>query len=185
MGEPRMVGCYDYVTRAYEDVCTLLRREPLDLLQRATNSASSRARSRATSLRVELVGLEISVDVRLDVRRVRDRVAVAGASPELRIDLAWEAIRNAALFPSMLAELLVWPLSARETQIVLRGAYWTPLGPLGTALDATVGHRTAEAALRHFLSDVVEQLQCELPPLDSPRAAASSELSRSPLGTDS
>ena len=174
MGEPRTIGCYDYVTRAYEDVCTLLRQEPLDLLQRATTSASARARSLASSLRVQLADLEISVDVRLHVRRIRDRKTIAGLLPVLRIDLTWEAVRHPALFPSMFAELSVSPLSARETQIELRGAYWTPMGLLGTAFDAALGHRIAEAALHRFLDDLVEQLQCELPPLDSPRGRAES-----------
>ena len=167
MGEPRMVGCYQYVNRGYEDVGTLLRREPLDLLQRATTTASARARSLATSLRVELAGLEVSVDVRLHVRGIRDGETIAGV-PSLRIELTWEAIHNPALFPSMLAELLVRPLSARETQIEIQGVYWTPMGPIGTAFDAALGHHIAEAAVHRFLSDVVEQLRCELPPLDSP-----------------
>jgi hypothetical protein len=185
MGEPRTVGCYDYVTRAYEDVCTLLRQEPLELLQRATTSASARARSLATTLRVELAGLEISVDVRLHVRRIRDHETLAGVLPALRIDLTWEAIHNPALFPSMFAELLVWPLSARETQMELRGAYWPPMGLLGTAFDAALGHRIAEAALHRFLGDLVEQLQCELPPLDSPRGRAESGPPRSTPRSDS
>ena len=76
----------------------------------------------------------------------------------------------------MLAELLAWPLSARDTQIELRANYWTPMSPLGTAFDAIIGHRIAEAALHHFLSDLVDQLQCELPPLDSPRGRVESEV---------
>ena len=116
MGEPKAVGCYDYVTRPYEDVCALLRREPLNLLQRATTSAAARAQSLATSLRVELAGLEVGVDVRLCVRHIRDHETLAGVLPALRIELTWEAIDHPALFPSMLAELLVWPLSERETQ---------------------------------------------------------------------
>lgn len=174
MGEPRMVGCYQTVNRAYEDVSMLLRREPLDLLQRATTTASARARSLATSLRVELAGLEVSVDVRLYVRGIRDGEKIAGVLPALRIELTWEAIHNRALFPSMLAEILVWPPSARETQIEIHGVYWTPMGPIGTALDAAVGHRIAEAAVYRFLSDVVAQLHRELPPLDSPRGKAES-----------
>jgi hypothetical protein len=181
MGEPRMVRCYQTVNRAYEDVSMLLRREPLDLLQRATTTASARARSLATSLRVELVGLEVSVDVRLYVRGIRDGEKMAGVLPALRIELTWEAIHNRALFPSMLAELLVWPPSARETQIEIHGVYWTPMGPIGTALDAAVGHRIAEAAVYRFLSDVVEQLHCELPPLDSPRGKQNHGRPRWPL----
>jgi hypothetical protein len=163
MGEPRAVGCYEYVTRSYDDVSTLLRREPLELLQRATTSASARAQSLATSMRVELAGLEVSVDVRLCIRRIRDHETLAGVLPALRIEFSWEAIHSPALFPSMLAELLVWPLSTRVTQIEIHGSYWTPMGPLGTAIDIAVGHRIAEATVHRFLGDVVEQLRCELP----------------------
>ncbi len=102
------------------------------------------------------------------VRGIRDGETIAGM-PVLRIELTWEAIHNPALFPSMLAELSVLALSARETQIEIQGVYWTPMGPIGTAFDAAVGHHIAEAAMHRFLSDVVEQLHCELPPLDSPR----------------
>jgi hypothetical protein len=175
MGGPKAVGCYDYVTRTYEDVCALLRREPLDLLQRATTSAAARAQSLATSLRVELAGLEIGVDVRLCVRHICDHETLAGVLPALRIELTWEAINRPALFPSMLAELLVWPLSERETQIEIHGAYWTPMGPLGTAFDMAVGHRIADASVHRFLSDLVEQLRCELPPVASAQARAESK----------
>ena len=98
MSEPKAVGCYDYVTGPYEDVWTLLRREPLALLQRATTSAAARAQSLATSLRVELAGLEIGVAVRLSIRDIRDHETLAGVLPALRIELSWEAINRPALF---------------------------------------------------------------------------------------
>jgi len=161
-----MVGCYRYVERSYEDVAARLRPDPLDLLQRATTSASARAKSLATSLRVEVAGLEICVDVRLYVRRVRDRNDDGRASPGLCLDISWEALNNPGLFPSMLAELSVWPVSACETQIDFKGAYWTPMGPLGAAIDAALGHRIAEAAVHRFLEDLVEQLRSDLPALE-------------------
>ncbi len=167
MGEPKAVGCYDYVTRSYQDVGALLSREPLDLLQRATTSAAARARSLATSLRVQWAGLEVGVDVRLFVRGIRDDKTLAGVLPSLRIELTWEAMNSPSLFPAMLAELVVWPLSAHETQIEIQGGYWTPMGPLGTAFDMAIGHQIAEATVRRFLSDLVEQLHHELPPMAS------------------
>lgn len=166
MSEPGMVGCYQHVKRPYEDVAARMRRDPLDLLQRATTTASARARSLATSLRVEVAGLEICVDVRLYVRRVRDKKDDAGASPGLCLDVTWEALKNPALFPSMLAELSVWPVSECETQIDFKGAYWAPMGPLGAAIDAALGHRIAEAAVHRFLEDLVEQLRSDLPALE-------------------
>ncbi len=175
MGEPKAVGCYDYVAGSYEDVCALLGRAPLDLLQRATTSAAARAQSLATSLRVQLAGIEIGVDARLCVRGIHEHETIAGVLPSLRIELTWEAMHSPSLFPSMLAELVVWPLSAHETQIEIQGAYWTPMGPLGTAFDMAVGHQVAEATVHRFLSDLVEQLRCELPPEASRRTSACTE----------
>jgi hypothetical protein len=162
MSEPRTVGCYDYVNRPFQDVRALLSREPLGLLQRATTSASARARSLATTLRVDVGGVAFSVDVRVHIRAVRDEL-VSGALPALRIELTWEAISHPLLFPSMLAHLLIWPLSARETQVEVQGSYWIPMGHFGNAFDAAIGHNIVEATVLRFLSDVLEEIRCELP----------------------
>lgn len=63
----------------------------------------------------------------------------------------------------MTAELSLWPLTSTETQLEILGAYRPPLGIVGNALDAAVGHRLAEATVHRFLDDVVEQLRRELP----------------------
>jgi hypothetical protein len=77
--------------------------------------------------------------------------------------LSWEAARAAAIFPSMRAELSAWPLATTETQLEIEGTYTPPLGMVGNALDALLGHRLAEAAVHRFLEDVVEHLRHELP----------------------
>jgi hypothetical protein len=163
MTEPRMVRSFQYVNRSYQEVCALLLREPLDVLQRATTSASKRTKSLATSLRVTLSAVEISVDVRLFIRHIREDLALDGSSRTLRLQLTWEAMTNPGLFPSMLAELSVGELSGTETQIEIHGAYWTPMGPLGAVIDAAVGHRLAEAVVHRFLVDLVEQIRSDLP----------------------
>ena len=60
-------------------------------------------------------------------------------------------------------EMSAWPLSATETQIEIAGEYRPPLGVVGNAIDAAVGHRIAEASVHRFLEDVVEQIRRELP----------------------
>jgi hypothetical protein len=82
-----------------------------------------------------------------------------GRSPMLRISLSWQAEKHAALFPVMSAELSVYPLSSGETQLDLLGRYQPPMGPLGTAIDALVGHRVAEATVHRFLQDVADYLK--------------------------
>ena len=163
MAEPRTLRCYQYVNRSYESVRELLHRDPLKLLQRATTSAAARASTLITNLRVQLAGIDIGVDVRVSVRRIRDQEAGASGAPVTRVELGWEATRMPALFPSMLAEVSAYPLSATETQLEIEGSYWPPFGPLGTAIDATVGHRIAEASVHRLLEDLVEQLKDELP----------------------
>jgi hypothetical protein len=163
MSEPRKLRCYQYVDRPYTQVRALLRGQPLELLQKATTSAAARARSVAANLKVDLGGIEIGVNVRPHVVRIGDQEGVAGLSPVTCVQFSWEAARTPALFPLMRAELSLWPLSSTETQIEIEGAYEPPLGTLGNAIDAVVGHRIAEASVHRFLDDVVEQIRREIP----------------------
>jgi hypothetical protein len=163
MSEPRKLRCYQYVDRTYTQVRALLCGQPLEVLQKATTSAAARAKSVAANLKVDLGGIEIGVDVRPHVVHIRDEEGVAGLSPVTHVRLNWEAARAPALFPLMRAELSLWPLSSTETQLEIEGAYQPPLGALGNAIDALVGHRIAEASVHSFLEDVVEQIRREIP----------------------
>ena len=62
----------------------------------------------------------------------------------------------------MSAELRVYPLSFTETQVELVGNYDPPMGALGTALDAVLGHRIAEASVHRFVRAIVERLRQDL-----------------------
>jgi len=169
MAQPQTIRGYQYLTRPYEEVRPLLLRDPLDLLQRATTSASARVGALATSLRVKLGSLEVSVDVRLYIRGIREEGSLDGVARALRLELTWEAMQTPALFPSMLAELVVRPRSSTETQIEIHCSYWTPMGPIGAAIDALAGHRLAEQVVYRFLIDLVEQLRSDLRVQDSAR----------------
>jgi hypothetical protein len=94
---------------------------------------------------------------------VREEEWIPGLSPVTRVSLRWEAARASALFPAMKARLSAWPLYADETQLEIDGDYTPPLGLVGNALDALVGHRIAEAAVHQFLEDVIEQIKREIP----------------------
>ena len=163
MRQPSKVRCYQYVNRPFGEVRELLRQRALTLLQRATTSASARASEVGASLHAGAGAIDVSVDVRIHLHAVRDEEGVAGMSPITRITLGWEAARATALFPVMKAELSFWPLTATETQLEIEGTYHPPLGLVGDAADAAVGHRVAEATVHRFLDDVVEQIRRELP----------------------
>jgi hypothetical protein len=162
MSEPRNLRCYDYVNRPYPAVRKLFTERALDIFRRGTTSAAQRSKAVAASLHASFAGIDISVDIDVEVQGMREEEGVAGLSPVTRITLSWEAERGAALFPIMNAELSFWPLPSGETQLELEGAYRPPLGLLGSALDAAVGHRIAEAAVHRFLHDVIEQVRVDV-----------------------
>jgi hypothetical protein len=163
MAQPHELRCYDYVNRPYAVVRDALRGDLGGIFERATKSATGRAHALAANLKVDLGALEVGTDVVIRVLGVEERdQGPVGRSPTTFIELRWNAARAAALFPSMEAELIVYPLSRDETQIELHGRYTPPLGAVGSALDSLVGHRLADASVHRFVTDVAGLLRSEL-----------------------
>jgi hypothetical protein len=114
-------------------------------------------------LKVDVGPLEIGTDVAIEVIGVEEREeGPSGRTPTTVIGLRWKAARATALFPSMDAELIVYPLSRNETQLELHGLYSPPLGAVGSALDSLIGYRIADASVHRFISDVAGFLRDEL-----------------------
>ncbi|HXX67969.1 MAG TPA: hypothetical protein VEK07_12335 [Polyangiaceae bacterium] len=164
MSEPRSLHCYEYIERSYENVRGLLHKDATKLLQRATSSAATRSQEILASLHLHVAGIEIGVDVRVFVQRIREQNAASGELVATRLELSWEAAHMPALFPVMLAEVTARPLSPTETQLDVDGCYWPPLGPIGAIIDAVGGHRIAEATVHRFLTDLAAQIRHELAP---------------------
>jgi hypothetical protein len=164
MAKPHELRCYEYVNRPYAVVRDALRADVGGLFARATKGAAGRAHNLAAYLHVELAGLEVGADIAIELgtaQEVPDGSPVGG--PATKLPLKWKAAKAAAIFPSMEAELVVYPLSKEETQLDLHGLYRPPLGAVGNALDSLVGHRVADASVHQFLRDVAGLLRTELP----------------------
>jgi hypothetical protein len=161
MGE---VNYYGYVERPYASVRTLLLRDPEQLLQRATASGARRAEGVYAEIRTG-GALKMSMDVAVHVDRAYDGEPVDGQAEltSTHLDLSWKAASAPALFPLMHAKLSAWPVTPMETQISIEGHYEPPLGLVGAAVDAVIGHRLAQASVQRFLDDVVEYVRrtCE------------------------
>ncbi|HZX41460.1 MAG TPA: hypothetical protein VFE93_06435 [Myxococcaceae bacterium] len=161
MAESREVRCYDYVTVPYDRVRELLRSDAAGIFARATATASDRARELLATLRLNVGPVEVGVDVRLEIADVTDEVTATG-DPRTRLDFTWQATQSAGFFPTMEATLSAYPLSPGETQLDLHGRYRPPLGAVGSAIDAAVGHRVAEATVLRLLRDVRTAIITEL-----------------------
>jgi hypothetical protein len=160
--------CYEYVNRPYGIVREALVADSRGVFQRATLGAADRASAVAANLRVEIGVLEVGADITMHVGGVEERPSSpVGSGPMTKIRLEWQAAHSAGLFPAMSAELSIYALSPYETQLDLRGEYRPPLGAVGGALNALIGHRVAEASVHRFLKDVAVLLKETLPTPES------------------
>jgi len=129
------------------------------VFQSATKAAASRAQSIASELQIDMGGIRIEADIRVSVKNIEVKDHEVMSGPATRLHLEWEAARLPRLFPLMKADLSIYPITATETQLDFNGLYEPPLGPLGKALNAMVGHRIAEVSVRRFVSDLAGYLR--------------------------
>jgi hypothetical protein len=159
MSKGREIHCYDYVNHPYEQVRAALSEDAPSVFQSATKAAASRAQSVASELRIDVGGIAIEADIRVSVSNIEVKEREGMTGPVTRLQIEWEAAKMPRLFPLMKADLSIYPLTATETQLDFEGLYEPPLGPLGKALNAVVGHRIAEASVHRFVTDVAEHLR--------------------------
>ncbi len=158
MSTGREIRCFDYVNHPYEQVREILSKNAAAVFQAATKSAASRARTVASELRLDVGGFALEAEIIISVTKIEQRTSEMGA-PVTRLDLEWHAAKMPSLFPLMKAGLSIYPLTSTETQLDFSGVYEPPLGAVGKALNAVVGHRIAEVSVHRFISDVGEYLR--------------------------
>ncbi len=139
---------YDYVNQSYEDVRALLERDALGVVERAN----------ATALHAKIGPLDVGADIAIDLVAIEHGTSpLEGPATRLRLD--WRARRAPGLFPTMHATLSIYALTSTETQLDLEGTYEPPLGAVGRAVDATVGHQFAEASVDRFIRQIAASLR--------------------------
>jgi hypothetical protein len=153
------IRCFDYVNHPYEQVRDALVADAPTVFQAATKAAASRAQSVASELRVSVGGIGLATDINISVKKIEERISESEGIPVTRLQLEWEAATMPSLFPFMRAELDIYSLTATETQLDFFGVYEAPLGQVGKALNAMVGHSIAEAAVHRFVNDVAGYLR--------------------------
>lgn len=159
MGKGRQIRAFDYVNQPYESVRDALHDNAVGMLQNATRAAASRAHAVASGLHVNVGGVEVGAEIVITVHSVENDPKGPLDKPATRLRLEWEAAKAPRLFPLMKGEMSAYALSSTETQLDFEGTYEPPLGLVGSALDAAVGHRIAEASVQRFVTDVAVHLR--------------------------
>ena len=162
MSKSKSVRVFDYVNHPYKAVREKLTSGETSIFRDATKVAAARAKSVASELHVNFAGIEVGTEISISVTGVKNDEETARSGPITRIELEWEAAKMPRLFPFMKAELSIYALTDGETQLDLLGNYVPPFGLLGSAMDAVIGHRIAEASVHQFIVDVAAYLRNEL-----------------------
>jgi hypothetical protein len=147
--------CYDYVNQPYEIVRRAVLADPLELFTRATSAG------RGSRLHVMLGAIELGAEIEIEIRSIGEKHEPF-ERPSLMITLAWHSRRRVALFPTLAAQLVVYPLTPTETQVELTGTYDPPLGIVGEAVDAAVLHRFAKESAAGFVREIATHLRRNL-----------------------
>jgi len=155
------IRSYDYVNHPYARVRDVLTADPAEIFRAATRAAADRARSVAAELRVTIAGINVAAEIVVQVGKISEESKPPFGTPVTRIPLSWEAARHPQFFPLMDAVLTVYALTSTETQLDFLGHYEPPLGVVGGAMDALVGHRIAEASIHRFVTDVAHFLRAQ------------------------
>ncbi len=153
------IRSYDYVNHPFATVREALVADPSGIFRAATRSAAARARSVAAELRVTIAGVDVAAEIVFGIGAIEDVSAGPHGTPLTRIPVSWEAANHPRFFPLMTSLLAIYPLTATETQLDFLGRYDPPLGIVGEAMDALVGHRIAEASVHRFVTDVAQYLR--------------------------
>ena len=153
------IRSYDYVNHPYLRVRDALAADPPGVFRAATRAAAARAESVAAALHVQLGGLEVGTEIALTIGAIEEVDSTGYASKITRIPVSWQAARRPRLFPLMDAVLSLYALTSTETQLDFLGRYEPPLGLLGGAVNAVVGHRIAEASVHRLVADVAQYLR--------------------------
>lgn len=153
------VRSYDYINHPYAVVRKALLADPAAVFAAATRAAADRAQSVAAELRVMIGGIDIGTEIAVKTGQATEEKGGSFADPVTTIPVSWEAARHPRLFPLMRAKLSLYPLTATETQLDFHGVYEPPMGAIGGAVNALVGHRIAEACVHRFVADVAVYLR--------------------------
>jgi hypothetical protein len=160
MTDSREVRAYAYVNCSYDLVVELLRLDAVGVFQRATATAAERAQSLLSTMRATIGPFELGTEVVVRVRGIEESSGPLG--PTTRLSLTWHAAQRTELFPTMEATLAVYALGPGETQLDFSGKYRPPLGVVGAAFDAMLGHRIAEATVHRFLEEVSQRVRMDV-----------------------
>ena len=154
----REIRSFDYVNAPFERVRAALAKGASTVFRSATQAAAGRTHSVASALHVEIAGIEFGKEIDISVQELEREPSVTNIT---RLQLEWKAVKAPGLFPLMKGQLAIYPLTTTETQLDFSGRYEPPLGWLGAAVDAAVGHRIAEASVHRFVTEVAHYLRTE------------------------
>lgn len=156
MSTKTQVRWQERINRPYETVRKVLIADSKTIFHDATHAAENHANENVADLHTKIAGVDFHRDVLIEIKNQNS--VEAEADKQTVVDLEWKAADAAYLFPTMNAQLRLFPVGERA-QLEFRGEYEPPMGIVGQTIDAVLGAKIAEASVKHFLNEVVQHLE--------------------------
>lgn len=122
--------------------------------------------------RKDAVRLELTAIATLQARHT-----VGAMLPQYAV--TWAPEHNGP-YPTFSGELKIESEDYASFDLVLEGRYEPPLGMVGAAFDAVVGHRIAESTARNLLATIADSIEAEFLAVESTKAEARKLAERMP-----
>ncbi len=153
------VQLYNAIGVPFADVRALLVERALPALDAPRRIGLDWLTEGGTHLDVDVAGVHFVKDVCF---RVADYVDTPGPLPLGRVELSWEPLDHADVYPTITADLEIEPIDERRTMLSLLASYQPPLGRIGAVVDRVAMHRIAESALSRFFEGLLVELKASV-----------------------
>lgn len=131
----------------------MLRSDPGCLVTDGARPDERRLRRFSTAVSAPVVaGAVVQQDVSIELGTVQD------SGETVTVPLSWRPTTHERVLPTFLGALLLRTDAQGNTQLVLRGTYDVPLGPVGRFGDSLVGRRVARSSVSELLERMAERL---------------------------
>ena len=107
------------------------------------------------ALDLEVAGIHVGKEANVEVG---DYTYVEGLIPMGRLQIRWVPADGSTFVPEIHSALEIEAIDEKRTMVSLLAWYDPPFGALGRLVDRVAMHRVADAVMRHYFDELIDEL---------------------------
>lgn len=149
------VHLYSAVHRRFAQVAKVLSERTIPALAATREVSIPAFHEGDIALDVEVAGIHVGKQAHIEVGDYTD---VPGLIPMGRLHLRWVPADGSSLVPEIHSAVEVEAIDEVRTMVSLLAWYDPPFGRLGRLVDRAAMHRVADAVMRHYFDELIDEL---------------------------